>query len=110
MDQYKRSSEIRSSLILFQPLIGIHDPFDQQAKPLELSKVHVLHCLVEAAVDPLAIAHLVDGEVLIKGLAVSKPCHRVADALSECYRETSSAIIGQATLLTERLLSVYIFT
>ena len=52
-----------------RPLIHIHDFLDQQAEALELREVQVFHRLIEAAVDPFAIAFLKDGEVLVKCLA-----------------------------------------
>ena len=54
---------------LRQPLIGIHDLFNQQAQAFELGEVQLAHRLIESAIHPLAIALLVDGEVLIERVA-----------------------------------------
>ena len=37
--------------LLSQPLIGIHDCFDQQAQALELSEVHVFHGLIQSTIS-----------------------------------------------------------
>ena len=50
------------------PPIGIHDRFNQQSKSLELSEIKVFYCLIKATIHPLAIAFLVNREVLIQRL------------------------------------------
>ncbi len=52
------------------PLIGIHDRFDQQSKSLELSEIKIFHSLIKATIDPVAITFLVDREVLIQRLTL----------------------------------------
>ena len=54
---------------LRQPLIGIHDLFNQQAQAFELGEVQLAHRLIESTIHPLAIALLVDGEVLLERVA-----------------------------------------
>ena len=51
------------------PLIGIHDFFDQQTQPFELSEVDVFDRLIKAAINPRTLTLFLDREILLEGFA-----------------------------------------
>ena len=62
---------LRSDGALCDPLVNVHDCFDQESQSFEFGEVQVFDGLIKAAINPLIVSSLIDREVLIKRVTLN---------------------------------------